>query len=286
MEFENMDLEINKAIRVPLVLLIDNSASMKTVIEGEYEKTGKIVKLDGRVLEEVHGGVSLSDKVVEGVNLLYDIIRSADETKYSCEIAIVSFSNEAKLEEDFATVEYKEKFEPLKDESDLTNMAKGITLALKVLEDRKQLYKDTGVPYYQPWLMLFTDGDSTEKITGVQKTLKKLEAEQKLTTYIISLHEDVNLENLKGFSDKSEPIELDTKDFKKFFQWIGMSMRKVVIDKGHDEFDDFEEQDIEIIETPPEEVVDEDEVEDDIDEVFEEEQEEPIEEFQSDKWDI
>ena len=39
-----------------------------------------------------------------------------------------------------------------------TPMGEGVRLALDLLDKRKQEYKDKGVDYYQPWLVLMSDG--------------------------------------------------------------------------------------------------------------------------------
>ncbi len=234
-------LETNKAIRVPVVLLIDNSASMDVVVEGQYEETDEIKQLDGKTVRVVRGGVSLSDKVVTGVNTFYQIISNHFDAKKSCEIAIVSFSDEAKLVEDFSTIEYKKEFTRFDKMGNNTNMSLGIEEALRVLEERKRMYRQKGVDYYQPWLVLFTDGNPSDKIKEAQKKLKQMEKDNKLTIYVISLDKRVNMEVLKGFSNKKDPIELDEENFEKFFEWLGKSIATVSIDRDHGEFDDYEE---------------------------------------------
>lgn len=37
-------------------------------------------------------------------------------------------------------------------------MGKAVNLALDMLENRRQDYKNVGVQYYHPWLVLMTDG--------------------------------------------------------------------------------------------------------------------------------
>lgn len=91
------------------------------------------------------------------MKLFYDTIDEDDDTHDSVEVSIVAFNSGANLIQDFTGIEAIDRdltIEP----SGLTFMGEGVNLALDTLEKRKELYSSKGVLYYQPWLVLITDG--------------------------------------------------------------------------------------------------------------------------------
>ena len=41
-------------------------------------------------------------------------------------------------------------------------LGEGVTAALRLLDERKAQYRAAGTPYYQPWLVILTDGAATD----------------------------------------------------------------------------------------------------------------------------
>ena len=149
------DLVYNTAARIPVCLCLDVSGSMYDCIK----------------------------ELEEGVNKFYDAVRGSEQASLSCEIAVVTFSTGAKCLEDFSTVDRKE---PLRlSASGGTDMTEGVELALKLLEDRKQDYKQAGVEYYQPWIVIMSDGEPNNRnsLKVVQERMKEMEAGKKLVVF-------------------------------------------------------------------------------------------------------
>ena len=102
-------------------------------------------------------------------------------------------------------------------------------MALDCLEKRKVEYKDAGVDYYQPWLVLMTDGepngDSTEFNRAVARTLE-LANQRKLTIFPIGIGDKADMECLAKFSPKRPPLRLKGMNFKGFFEWLSASVSR------------------------------------------------------------
>lgn len=218
------DLVYNPTSRLPVCLCIDVSSSMFRLIDLKGAvKTGETVYRDGQYWDLYDGGRSLFSNLIEGVNAFYDAIRKSEEASLSCEISVVVFSDDAKCIDDFSTIDRKGKFSISSDQcGDNTAMAQGVEKALEVLDNRKKQYKDYGIDYYQPWLVIFTDGNPTDNVSNVQKRCKELEANNKLTVLTLALSNDVNKETLKGFS-KTDPISIQHDKIEDFFKWLGKS---------------------------------------------------------------
>lgn len=191
----------NPTARVPVCLCLDTSGSM-----------------NGTPINELN----------EGVKLFYDAIREDEMALYSAEISIVTFGGEALLVEDFDNIN-RQTVTPVLGANGITPMGEAVNLALDCLEKRKQLYKDKGVSYYQPWLVLMTDGvpngSSSELSTAIQRTVE-LVNDRKLTVFPIGIGKDADMNVLQQFSPTRSPLRLQGLKFKEFFAWLSKSVSK------------------------------------------------------------
>ena len=164
----------------------------------------------------------------EGVKLFYDAIREDETALYSAEISIVTFGGEVLLIEDFANIN-RQPVAPVLGANGMTPMGEAVNLALDCLEKRKQEYKDKGVDYYQPWLVLMTDGapngSSSELSTAIQRTVE-LVNDRKLTVFPIGICKDADMNVLQQFSPTRSPLRLQGLKFKEFFAWLSKSVSK------------------------------------------------------------
>lgn len=125
------DLVNNPTARIPVCLCLDVSGSMI-----------------GEPINELN----------KGVNMFYDSIRDDEVASFSAEISIVTFGKSgAECVADFASLAISPN-PPILTANGFTPMGEAVNMALDNLKNRKQEYKDAGVDYYQPWLVLMTDG--------------------------------------------------------------------------------------------------------------------------------
>ena len=221
------DLVENPTERVPICLCLDTSGSMGAV-EGDCVPTGETIFEDGREWNLVTGGTSRIDELKKGIDLFYHAIKDDEMAVYSAEICIVTFDNQARCIVDFANVERQGDVPELVAQGD-TAMGEGVNLALDLLERRKQEYKDKGVDYYQPWLVLMTDGapngSSSEYMRAVQRTVEMVNS-KKLTVFPIAIGDETDLSALNNFSPKRPALKLQGLRFGEFFSWLSKSVSK------------------------------------------------------------
>jgi len=193
------DLVNNPTARVPVCLCLDVSGSM-----------------DGDPINELN----------EGVRAFYQEIRDDEVALYAAEISIVTFGGDAECMEDFANIERQTNIPELEAYGG-TPMGEAVNMALDMLEARKEEYKDKGVDYYQPWLVLMTDGQpngsSRELQQAIARTVEMTE-NRKLTVFPIAVGEDADMDVLQEFSPKRRPLKLKNLMFKEFFTWLGKSI--------------------------------------------------------------
>jgi len=192
------DLVENPTARVPICLVLDVSSSM-----------------DGEPIRELN----------EGVRLFFDAIRSDDVAQYAAEICIVTFGDAVTKKLDFMSVERQEV--PTLYASGMTPMGEGVSLALDLLEARKGDYKRAGVDYYQPWMVVMTDGAPTDDISAAATRIRSLVAEKKLTVFPIAIGEAANLNTLATLSPTRPPLRLQGLNFREFFTWLSRSVSRV-----------------------------------------------------------
>ena len=196
------DLVNNPTARVPVCLCLDISGSMQ-----------------GKPIDELN----------EGVRLFYDTIKDDEVAAYSAEISIVTFGGtKAEYMADFASLQLQPN-PPVLFASGLTPMGEAVNMGLDLLERRKEEYKDAGVDYFQPWLVLMTDGipnGKPEELTRAINRTVELVNSKKLTVFPIGIGKEADMNILSQFSPKRSPLRLQGLKFKEFFQWLSKSVSK------------------------------------------------------------
>jgi len=61
---------------------------------------------------------------------------------------------------------------PLPADGSGTPMGKAIQTGIGLLQERRELYKQLGIPYYRPWLILLTDGEPTDDVTRAAAAIR------------------------------------------------------------------------------------------------------------------
>lgn len=194
------DLVNNPTSRVPVCLCLDVSGSMA-----------------GAPINELNSGV----------RSFYDTIKNDENALYSAEVSIVTFGgNQALCIADFASLVLQPD-PPHLSASGKTPMGEAVNQALDLLEQRKKEYKDKGVDYYQPWLVLMTDGgpngDPAMLQCAIERTRDMVNS-KKLTVFPIGIGDDADMNTLAMFSPQRSPLRLQGLKFKEFFEWLSKSV--------------------------------------------------------------
>ena len=220
------DLVDNPMPRVPVCLCLDTSGSMGRTFGGT--RTGETVFRDGKTWNVVTGGVSCREQLQSGIEQFYAAVRGDETAKYSAEIAIVSFNDRAECIEDFASLERQTVPELVVKGN--TAMGEGVNLALDLLEKRKAEYRAKGVDYFQPWLILMTDGepngDRNELLNAIDRVNQSVNA-GKLTVFPIGIGRSADMDTLNRFSPKRQAMNIQSVQFGKFFNWLSKSISAV-----------------------------------------------------------
>jgi uncharacterized protein YegL len=150
LEIDIEDLIENPTPRIPICLALDASWSM-----------------NGSKIRELN----------KGIKYFFESLLDDEVTRYSAEIAVVSFGGEKGTKKavkllDFAFIERQEV--PQLVAAGWTPMGEGVELSLNLLEQRKSKYKAAGIDYWQPWLIIMTDGNPTDEIKNAVGRVQQL----------------------------------------------------------------------------------------------------------------
>lgn len=198
MVLREKDLTDNPTTRLPVCLCLDTSHSMK-----------------GESIDELN----------KGVEYFFNAIKDDEIACYSVELAVVSFNDVAEKISDFSGIDRQSP--TLLKADGCTSMGKGVDLALDLLEQRKKEYSSKGVDYYQPWLVLMSDGVPTDDINAVVRRTQDLSNNKKLTVFSVAIGDNVGIDVLKQFSSMKDNRVLKVKSpehFKEFFEWLSQSV--------------------------------------------------------------
>lgn len=223
LETLNLDFgeEVNYAIRVPVVVLADVSGSM--------------VNLMGNLNQALNGFLT---------SLKNDAVASK-----SAELCVIAFDHEANVVQEFETVCNINHMPELMARGS-TFTGKALRLGLELCAARKSYYQNEGYDYYQPWLVLMTDGQPSvidepwlsqgdgnlrddpdvhqerSDIATTRMQLHELITDKKLNLINIAIGDAADLTYLKSLHPANRAFKMTAEtDFAKFFDWLGKSVK-------------------------------------------------------------
>lgn len=165
------------------------------------------------------------DELNEGVRSFYEEVQKDPNSKYSLEIAIVTFGPEAKQMRDFQPLDQQTR-PPMLTANGGTPMGEAVNLALDLLEQRKKLYQENGIDYYQPWLIMMTDGIPTDPPQTVETAARRTAetaSNKKLTVFPVAIGVEASLTALQRFSPVNAPQRLQGYKFRELFGWFSVN---------------------------------------------------------------
>lgn len=170
----------------------------------------------------------------EGLHSFFSSIRENDETRAASDICIVTFGGTVDIFLPFGRIAKDQSVPKIQATTSLTPIGEGILTSLELLAARKDGYKQLGIKYYQPWLVVITDGapQGDGAIENMEKAIKEvcdLETAGRLVVFNIGVGNSVDLTLLKRLSNKrAEPICIDSAQFSKLFEFLGSSSSSIV----------------------------------------------------------
>lgn len=188
----------NPEPRCPVVLLLDTSGSMF-----------------GQPIDELNAGLAIFKQEVQ-----------RDTTaSLRVEVAIITFDSSVNIVQDFVTVD--EFYAPQLIASGMTAMGEAIELALNKVENQKAIYKNNNIQYYQPWVVLITDGGPSDSWQSAAQRVRQASADRKISFFVVGVQgADMNtLEQIAPVN--TPPLMLKGLQFDELFRWLSESTKRV-----------------------------------------------------------
>lgn len=196
------ELSNNKSKRVLLCLCIDNSASMTR----------------GGVMGEVNRGIERFFERTDRNSLSRD----------AADICIVAFGDKAELVCDFGPLQRamnQVKRQPIRATGAGTVLAAGVTLALERLDHHLKELASVNNNAYIPWLIIISDGDSTEAPAAVERAAAQVRRRVQagaLRTLCLSIGEGSR--SLAAFTADGRVSRLEDLKVADFFDMLSRSV--------------------------------------------------------------
>jgi uncharacterized protein YegL len=133
---------------------------------------------------------SMSGAPIESLNKAINDFKekiSMNEHEKKCvDVAIIEFNDEARVVQEFVPLA---EMKPITlSATGCSAMGAGIKLAIDKVKERIRFYDSVGTPRYQPWIVMITDGSSTDDISEAKQKIFEEENRKKLKFLVIGLH--------------------------------------------------------------------------------------------------
>jgi uncharacterized protein YegL len=193
----NNDLVVNPTPRCACLLVLDTSGSMS-----------------GQPINELN----------QGVIQFIEEVKEDELAQYSVEIGVVTAGPDVQQQLQITPAHLIESANSFSAGCG-TPLGEAVNLALDMLELRKGEYKSKGVAYYQPWLVLISDGEPTDSWQSAANRARIMADNRKLVVMPIGVS-GADLNKLSQFSTRPAKALAGLK-FKEFFAWLSASMARV-----------------------------------------------------------
>jgi uncharacterized protein YegL len=163
----------------------------------------------------------------QGLETYREFLSKDEEAKMIVETCIISFNDEAKVVHPFSSVEQIPKVEL--NAGGWTSMGAAIELGIDQIEARKQYYKEEGIDYYRPFLVVITDGAPTDlkskqRFADLQTKLQAGAKDRKFIPLLFGTN-NANFDKLKELvGDSGQVAGIDGARFEEFFRWLSKSV--------------------------------------------------------------
>jgi uncharacterized protein YegL len=194
--FDDLEFAVNPEPRCPVVLLLDTSGSMM-----------------GSPISELN----------QGLQTFWQDISSDSLAAKRVEVAIVTFGPVNVLQ-DFATITNCQP--PSCTADGLTPIGEAVIKGCSLLQERKKLYKQNGIAYFKPWMILITDGAPTDDVSDAIDAIRLGEKQSALSFFGIGVS-DADMKVLSSLSVSRDPLKLKGLQFSEFFLWLSASVASV-----------------------------------------------------------
>ena len=207
--------------RTPNVLVLDTSNSMqKAVPDSSGERRPRIEQLN------------------RGLEIFQDEVSSMVDVKDQIDLSLVTFGGGVEVYQEFKP--FSEWEPPTLTEGGKTPLGEAIREAFELISERKDRYKESGLPYNRPLIWVLTDGAPTDMKPGddkwenLREDIEVGEEHQHFALFIMTIGEDADTELMQQLHPE-RTIALKDGMFEEYFEFLSNSIKQASsTEKGED----------------------------------------------------
>jgi uncharacterized protein YegL len=113
---------------------------------------------------------------------------------------------------------------PILEASGGTPLGEAVIQGLNLIEERTSTYVQNDVPHYRPWLLLISEGASTDDISAAAERARQAEADKRASIFAVGVGDDFDREELVKVSPARQPLKLKGLAFTELFRWVSASL--------------------------------------------------------------
>lgn len=214
----------NSEQRCPCVLLLDTSGSMGEVVADSGRDLGYTIQQDGQTYRAVSGGTTRIDLLNAGLRAYHTDLIQDSMASLRVEVSVITFGGTVQTVTPFVTAH--DFTPPTLTASGDTPMGAAIFQAIDAVTERKRIYKQNGIEYLRPWIILITDGEPTDAWKPAAARVKEGESEAKreFTFFTLGVAR-ANFDVLERIGTRP-PKHLDETKFRELFEWLSNSQKR------------------------------------------------------------
>lgn len=252
-DFSDSDLIDNPTTRTPVCLCLDTSSSMSTISKEDFKSEeqfnkfrAEVAAIGKKAVKDGNNVLSIqNNKLPDGVEMSYDRLKKAvhhflhllaenDDVRDSAEVGIVTFDDHFKVLRPIACIgpddEDKIKWPAC---GNNTAMGDGLTKSLNLLDVRKKEYKEKGVDYFQPLLVLISDGIPNGNMNTLASATERIREQvnnRKLSFFAIYVGKEKERQQaigcLEAIAGKDHVFDIGAANMLQFFEHLSKSVSK------------------------------------------------------------
>ena len=179
-------------------------------------------------LLDISGSMNTNDaigKLNKGIASFCEHMQNDPKTADVVDVAVVTFGTKVEVAHGFRPV--SEMDVPTLVANGVTPLGEALKKALELIDERKNVYKQSGTPYYRPWVFCITDGAPTDDYSDAATKLKEEENNRRLLGYCVYVGSGNAPSDVKQIFNNSRIFKLDGLDFSGLFEFVSNSLTAV-----------------------------------------------------------
>lgn len=162
----------------------------------------------------------------EGLKEFANEIKRDSVARKRLELSIVTFDDTINVVQEPDLVDFFTM--PTLTTGGTTKLVDGVRAAIRKVEERKNFYRQNGITFYRPFIILMTDGepDSDQDLNSLAKEIKQ-GVEGKHFTFWAVGSQGYNYNKLASICYPHPPKSLQGLKYVEFFQWLSATMTMV-----------------------------------------------------------